>query len=335
MKRNEIRALADEAYTILDDSNCEAAVERALQVLASAPKDAESYLLMSEVAEENARFDHALIWINRGLIHHPHHAGLLLKKAALLIDGFEDIDEAFIILSQIKKSFGDKSIAVLKKDLGAGLLLDIYLLLTDCYRLKLNYNEAFAHACVAKEIAPFDENALLALATANFELGNYEAALTMIEPIEKRNEVSDFYWLKAQITCAQGQFAHADKLFAEAFKADKTRYHRPVRLDELSFLAAFDQALMALPKEIRELVQTAAVEIADVIPLDMVKKNGGFLSPQTCISIESVKDINGNRAKVIYIYQKNIENLASKKEEIKDLIASALLHELGKLAANN
>jgi tetratricopeptide (TPR) repeat protein len=332
LKRSEIRALADEAYTILDDSLCEAAVERALQVLANAPNDPESYLLMTEVAEEKDHFDNALLWIERGLLKHPHHEGLLLKKATILVDGFEEIDEAFKILSDIKSRFHNKSLATLKKEIGGGLLLDIYLLLIDCFRLKANFQQALAHAQVAKEIAPFDENVLLALATANFELGNYDDAETMIEPIDRRSEKSDFYWLKAQIACARGRFSEADAAFARAFKENKARYHRPVRLNKECFVTAFDQALMALPKEIRELIRTAAVKINDVIPIDLVKDSGGHLSPQSCITIEPEDNAGAPGLKVISIYQKNIENIANKKEEIKDVIASALLHELGKLA---
>lgn len=332
MKRSEIRALADEAYAVLDDSSCEAAVERALQVLAHAPNDPESFLLMSEIAEESERLDQALVWLDRGLIDHPHHEGLLLKKAAILIDGFEDIDEGFAILSGMRERFGDKSMAELKRDIGANLLLDIYLLLTDCYRLKNDYRQALAHALLTKEIAPFDENALLSLATAHFELGEYKEAKQMIEPIDERNEPSDYYWLKAQILCAEGQFAEADGAFLKAYKLDKIRYHRPIRLSPTCFITAFDQALLGLPREIRDFVQANAIEIHEVIPVDLIKESQGKMSPMACITIEKVRDNDAERSRnLVSIFQKNIENLAARKEEIKDLIASALLHELGKL----
>lgn len=331
MKRTDTRKLADEAYTILDDK-CEVATERALSVLATAPNDPESYLLMAEVAEENERFDHALMWIDRGLKQHEDHEGLMLKKASILIDGFEDIDEAFVILETIKNHFSNKSVEELKKDLGASLIVDVYLLLTDCFRIKGDFNQALAHAELAQAVSPHDENVILATATAKFELGDYDSALDMITPIEKKaDEPSDFLWLKAQILCAQGLFKEADSAFADAFKADKSRYHRPVRLDANGFAIAFEQALLALPREIREVVQSTSVTVADVVPQHLVADSFGSLPPQSCIQIE-IAESSGVQAKVISIYQKNIENLASKKEEIKDLIASALLHELGKLA---
>lgn len=333
MKRCDIRALAEQAYAILDDSESEAAVERALQVLVNAPKDPESYLLMSEIVGEMRHFDQALAWIDRGLKQHPQHEGLLLKKASILIDGFEDIDEAFRLLLDIKAGFGNKSLAELKRALGPSLLLDIYLLLVDCYRLKSDYRQAHAHALLARDCAPFDESSLIALATSEFEMGNYRQALNMIEPIDTRTEASDFYWLKAQINCAEGNFLAADDGFLKANKIDKARYHRPIRLNEACFLAAFEQGLLGLPREIREFVQSNAAEIHDIVPLDMVKSSHGTLSPTACIAIDATKEHVKGHVNIIAIFQKNLENLASKKEEVKDLIASALLHELGKLIA--
>lgn len=334
MKKNEIRALADEAYTILDDFECEAAVERALSVLVNAPDDPESYLLIAEVSEENERFDQAVMWINRGLAHFHDHAGLLLKKASLLINGFEDIDEAFVILSQLKMRFEGKSLDDLKKDYGTLVLLEVHLLLADCYRLNTNFNAALACAKRAYEIAPSDENATLSLATAHFELGNYDTALEMLEPVHERNDAPDFLWQKALILCAQGRFDEADSYFLEAYKADKSRYHRPIRLDEQGFVNAFEQALMALPREIRSFLQSTSVTLSDVIPLDVIKSSQGTMSPLACIGTEQGCD-DETRAPIIFLYQKNIENLASKRVEIKDLIASALLHDLAKLAVNS
>ncbi len=251
LKKNEIRALAEQAYTILDDSESEAAVERALHVLAHAPKDPESYLLMAEIVGEGGQMDQALAWVDRGLSYHPTHEGLRLKKASILIDGFEDIDEAFRILTELEAGFGNKSSAQLTRDLGKNLLLDIYLLLVDCYRLKSDYQQARTHAVLARDIAPFDESALLAYATAEFEMGYYPLAESLIEPLDGRTEISDFYWLKAQINCALGKFVEADDAFLRANKIDKTRYHRPIRLTDVCFHAAFEQALLALPREIR------------------------------------------------------------------------------------
>jgi tetratricopeptide (TPR) repeat protein len=327
LKKSEIRVLADEAYSILDDVRCEAAALRAMQVIVNAPDDPESYLLMAEVAEENARFDQALTWINRGLSHFADHVGLLLKKASILLDGFEEIDEAFVILSKLRMSFADKSIAELKKDVGSPLVLEIYLLLGDCLRLKNDFNQAYACAAIACEVAPHDDNAILGMATAHFELGDYDAALSLIA---SRNDAPDFLWQKAQILCAGGNFSDADDAFLRAHKADKSRYHRPVRLAADDFRNAFKQAIKTLPREIRSFVESTSVSVADVVPIDVVKASKGSLSPQICMSIERSAD----DTPIIFLYQKNIENLATKRVEIKDLIASALIHDLAKFAAS-
>jgi len=324
LKRNDIRALADEAYQILDESDCDVAVLRAMEVLENAPKDVESYLLLAEVAEEKDRFDHALNWLNQGLTLNLDDEALLLKKAAILLDGFEDVDEAFPILCELQQRFHNKTLSELKELYEEELVLDVYLLLTDCYRLKGDYQQAFSNALIAKEIAPDDESALLAIATAHFELGDYTKALSLIEPIEKRQEISDFYWLKAQVTCALGDFASADEAFACANKIDRTRYHRPLRTSQSCFFSDFEQASLALPREIRDFMNTAAIEIKEIVPLEWVKKSAGTLSPVALIHAPI-------GTKTVFLFHKNIENLALKKSEIRDLIASALLHELGKL----
>ncbi len=328
MKRSEVRALADEAYAILDDADAEAdvAITRAMEVLKNAPTEAESFLLLSEVFEEKGRFDQALIWADQGLSNHPAHEALLLKKASLLLDGFDDLDEAFLLLKSIRDSFGTKSLTLLKEQFDEELLADVFLLLTDCYRLKGDFNQAYSHAEIALELCPKDEAAILAMATAHFELGNYAQALDNLK-VEHAREPSDYFWLLGQIHCAMGSFEEADQAFIEANKIDRTRYHRPIRVTQSVFFNCFEQATLALPKEIRDFLLKSAIEVKDVIPLEIIQASKGTLSPLACIFLNKKSE----RDFVIYLFQKNLENLAHKKSEIRDLIASALLHELGKV----
>ncbi len=328
MRRSEVRVLADEAYAILDDGDGDVAVTRALEVLKNAPQDAESFLLLSEVFEEKGHFDQALNWIDQGLVFHPTNEALLLKKASILLDGFDDLDEAFKILISIKEAFPHQNLSELKKEYDEELLLDVFLLLTDCYRLKEDFKAAFAHASLAFELSPKDEATILAMATAHFELGDYQKGLDLIH-VESMAEPSDFYWLLGQIHCAMGAFSEADQAFIEANKLDRSRYHRPIRVSQSGFFSCFEQATLALPKEIRDFMNKSAIEITPVIPLEIVKESNGTLSPLACIFIGE----QSNKHKLIYLFQKNIENLAHKKSELRDLIASALLHELAKIVS--
>jgi tetratricopeptide (TPR) repeat protein len=322
LKRLDIRALRDEAYHILDESDGDVAVLQAMEALEKSPKDVESFLRLGELAEEKERYDKALVWINQGLLQHPASEALLLKKASLLLDGFEEVDEAYAILVELKSLFGE-DISAIKKKFDLEIVLDTYLLLTDCYRLKYQYKDAFLYAKLACVLAPSDEDALLALATAHFELGDYEAALQKIEPIDTRKNQCDFYWLKAQILCASGDCALADDTFALANKIDKNRYHRPIRMSQSCFFSALEQAILALPKEIRDFINGVAVEIKDVLPREIIIQKSGTISPMACVYYKEE-----NKTPTIYLFQRTIENLAFKKSEVRDLIASALLHEL-------
>ncbi|GEM_PF-2415858 len=309
-----------------DDVDSEIAVEQAMKVLKSAPQDPESHLLMAEVAEEKSSFDQALMWVNQGLRFAPAHPALLLKKASLLLDGFEDLEEAFQALLAIKQSFGARSLAELKNSYDGELLLDIFLLLADCYRLQNDFASAFVHASLASEISATDEAAILALATAYFELGDYERTLSMLENIEQRQEQSDFYWLLGQCRQARGEQIAADEAFSQANKIDRNRYHRPIRVSQSVFFSQFEQACLAMPKEIRDLLDKTNFEIKEIMSKEQLMSNKNHLSPLACIFINKT-----NAKHKIFLFQRNIENLAHKKGDLRDLIASALLHELDKL----
>ncbi|MCA9507578.1 MAG: tetratricopeptide repeat protein [Myxococcales bacterium] len=321
MKRSEIRALADEVYATLDEADADVAVLRAMDILAKAPKDVESFLLLSEVFEEKALFEQSLNWIEQGLKYHPDDEALLLKKASILLDNFEDVDEAFAILKQIKKKFKDSPLSQLKKDYDEALLVDVYLLLSDCFRLKNNFNQALEHAQHAIDINSKDEAAILSFATALLELGNFSKAMDLLDP-SKDHEKSDFLWVLGQLYCAMGSFEKADSYFAEANKIDR-RYHRPVRLSQSQFFNYFEQAILVLPKEIRDFVYKSSVRIEQIVPQKILEEKKSLLSPLACVWFEEKSELN-----TIYLFQKNIENLACKKSDIKDLIASAMLHEI-------
>lgn len=326
MKRLDIGALRDEAYHILDESDGDVSVLQAMEALEKSPKDVEAYLLLAESSEENERFDKALVLIDQGLIHHPSNAALLLKKASLLLDGFEEVDEAFAILIELYTAIEKMTPDERKVSFDEALVLDVYLLLTDCYRLKNRYDQAIEHAKKAFLLAPHDETALLAMATAHFELGHYSEALTMLEPILDRKDQSDFFWQKGLILTAMASFEAADEAFYAANKIDKARYHRPIRLSGSDFFGAFEQATLALPKEIRDFLDTIKLQIQAIVPLALIEASKGRLSPEACIYVKDPKD----KMPTVYLYQRNIENLALKKSDMRDLIASALLHELGK-----
>lgn len=326
LKRNSLRALVDHAYEDLKEADYERAAHHAEELYSRAPDDVEPFLLQAEISQDQGRFSESLAFVDEGLKIHPRHAGLNLKKATLLIDYFEEIDEAFAILQKLADRFAQKTPAELKTEHSLDLVLDIYLLLIDCYRLKSDYLSAFEVASRAKRIAPSEEAAILAMATAHFEVGEYLKSMALIEPVEGRQEIADFYWLLAHIYCAQGRFEESDQAFLSASKIDKSRYHRPVRLDAKEFQICYGQALATLPREIREYVQNSRVQIEDIVPVELVKEPTHQTAPQACIVSAPDGALGSNR--LITVFQKNVENMALNKSEIKDIISSAMIHEL-------
>lgn len=275
------------------------------------------FLKEAEINEQKADLEQAMAYLDQGLSLYPQNEAMLLKKAFILMDDFEDIDEAFRILLSVEKSFGDQSIEQLKKRLDEELLLELYLLLTDCFRLKENYREAFSHALMAQKISPKAPAAILAVATAHFELGSYEKAKDMLRSFQE-DPTAECFWLLGQILCAEGLFSEADEMFSCA--AEDSAYHEPVRIGADEFVDHFNGALLSLPEEIALAVNKHAVQILDIVPHDEVLNSAGKLSPRTSIRLEA--------GKLIYLYQKNIENLIDRDSELSETIASVLLHGL-------
>lgn len=274
------------------------------------------YLKKAKEEEESGDLEKALEWLDQGRHHHPKDEAIALKKASILMESFEDVDQAFFLLLGIERSFHDQSLEELKKRLDPGLLLEVYLLLTDCFRVKESFHEAFSHALMAQKIAPDEEAAILALATAHFELGHYEKAKEWLRNFED-DPTPECFWLLGQILCAEGKISEADEMFLAA--SDDEAYHVPIRLSQSEFIKSFNQALLGLPEEIANAVHDRSVQMMDLVPVDLVINSNGRLCPKTVMSMEDG---------LITIFQWNIENLVAKKSKMSETIASVLLHGL-------
>jgi predicted Zn-dependent protease len=315
--------LLNEAYKNLDGVHNEEAYHQAKLFQAKNSNDPEFFLLMTEIAESNEQYEKALEWLNKGLKNHPHHLAILVKKASLLMDIYEEVDEAYDLLQPIHEVNTEEKLDYLIKNYDKSLVLDGYLLLIDLTRLKSCYQKALNYALIAKNIIPSDEFAILAIATAYYEVGDYDLALSFIESPENKTLAADFFHLLALIYCAQEQFAEADKYFSLSQKCQGSVYHLPKRLSAEDFTKTYQQSIITLPSEIRTLIEGFKLIIKDIIPISLIKASQAKLPPHACILITSNNDA--------YLFQKNIENLSIKEEDIRDIIASALLHEVQRM----
>lgn len=283
------------------------------------PQNVDLILLKSQIALSENDADGALFWIERGLLLEPSHPGLCLQKASLLFDHYEDFFAAKEILVKVQNELENLPKGELLQNGAVNLLMDVYLLLIDCLRIERKFSDALLLAVKAKILVPEEPATLLALATAHFEVGEYKKSLSLLSK-ETDEEDADFFWIKALVYSALGDFATSEEQFNRAHKLDKNRYHRPIRLDKEEFSLSYNQALLSLPKDIRDYVNGLPIKIVEIIPTTLVKTSTD-ISPTACVA----KDPAAN---IIIIAQKNVENIAINKSEIKDIIASSLIHEL-------
>lgn len=283
------------------------------------PHNVDLLLLKSEIALSENDAESALFWIEKGLSLEPYHPGLSLQKATLLFDHYEDFFAAKEILIGLQEDLEQLPKNELLLHGAVNLLMDVYLLLIDCLRMERRFACALELAVKTKMLVPEESAAMLALATAHFEVGEYKKSLSLLF-IESGEEDADFFWIKALLYCAMGDFEKSEEQFNKAYKLDKTRYHRPVRLDKNEFNLSYNQALLSLPKDIRDYVSSLPIKIVEIIPSELVKSSVE-ISPTACVARDET-------ANVIIIAQKNVENVAINRSQIKDIIASSLIHEL-------
>jgi tetratricopeptide (TPR) repeat protein len=321
VSKSLLERIRGEAYALLKQERSEEALEKALELFVLAPQNAESYLLAAEIAEAAGACEDAFSFVNQGLHQKPEDLGLLLKKASILLDDFEELEEAFTVLKHME-ALVDKSKT---QELNKELCHDMALLLCDCYRLQNDFKNAFYYAKKAHDYLPKSENARLTYANAQFELGNYEEALNLLGDVGSYDNKSDYYWLKAQIQCASADFAGSEELFQKAHKSDKSRYHSPVRISQNEFLEAVTAAYHSFPKEIQEKLATYSFEIAEIVPRSYIENSAAKLSP---LALTLLIQAEESDVPSLIFFQKNFENMASSPSDIKKIAASAILHEV-------
>lgn len=245
------------------------------------------------------------------------HPEFLLKKALALLDDFEDIDEAILVLERLKNVLIDC------KSSHKDIFLESFLLLIDAFRAKGNYFLALEEAKKAKTAFPKDIKINASLAMAHFEIGEYVKALTIIEQLLIKNNNDEIWWVKAHILQAMGEFALSEKMFLELVQKKSAGFYKPLKLsyEELFFL--IKNTIDHLPETFANYINNFSINIVDIIDQKIVKNSCGSISPMDII----YTDKNQSEKNITFV-KKNIETLCDKKNQIAKTIESALIHIL-------
>lgn len=344
--------LLDEAYEALYDGQLDAArqaLDKARRHDASKGKgqSAEVRLFEIELLDAEGKNEEAVSAAEEALGELPKSMLLKLRLATLLLDVYDDVIGARPHLEDLlaRLDKGEQTDAAsppgeaadTKADARNDFLLEVLLTLSDARAADHDPKGALTAAERAAKTAPDDAMARVALGAAQFDnclVDDAEKAVA--QAIDRDPRCADAFWLRGRILTAKGDDAGADKAFARAVALDDERFQKPFRLAEDGFAKLMEQSYEDLPTQVKNYLKNVAVTVEDVPDLARLTSSDPPLSPGslglyegTPPSLAPGDDPWSHFPSRITLFRKNIEISSTNEDELKDLVSSTLLHEVG------
>jgi predicted Zn-dependent protease with MMP-like domain len=278
---------------------------------------------------------------------------LRLKLSTLLLDVYDDVIGARPhledILARLDKGEEPDVAAPAEPDASAAdaadakaearddFLVEVLLTLSDARAADHDPKGALEAAERAAKVASDDPMARVAVGAALFDVCRIEdAEKSVAQAIDRDPRCADAFWLRGRILTFKQDDAGADKAFARAIQLDSERFQKPFRLDEDGFAKLMEESLEELPQQVKAYLKNVAVSVEDVPDLERLAHNDPPLSPGslglyegTPPSLAPGDDPWSHFPSRITLFRKNIEISSTSEDELKDLVSSTLLHEVG------
>lgn len=346
-----LSAALDEAYEALYDDRLDAAraaLDRARRAdpLASKGGSAEVRLFEIELLDAEGQSEEAVTAAEEALEQQPKSMLLKLKVATLLLDVYDDVPGARPHLEEliVRLDKGEApDVGAVAQDAEAraeaaeDFLLEVLLTLSDARAADHDPRGALELAERAAKVATDDPMARVALGAALFDVCRIDdAEKAVAQAIDRDPRCADAYWLRGRILTARGDHAAADKAFARAAQLDESRFQKPFRVDEDGFVKLMEESLEELPAQVRNYLKNVAISVEDLPELERLTASEPPLSPGslglyegTPPSLAPGDDLWSHFPSRISLFRKNIEISCTNADELRDLVSSTLLHEVG------
>ena len=287
------------------------------------PLGAEAYSSRGEILWDHGHYDDALRAFERASDADPGFSAAQLNRIEILIEEFQEFEEAL-----------ELSDLLLRQGLEAGEEAEVYYLKAKA----LFYLEDLDGALFLLKRALKTQGEVAVYCGFEgqilFELGRFKEAMSSLNRA-RGLEPESAHTLYHLALCLEhsGQYERAHGYFERAALLEPDLYPEPVRISLGEFESAAAAALAALPEHIREYVSNCPILIEDLPESDLVR--GGDLSPQILGLFQGVPatdpDASGNRLDIdrIVLFKRNLEKVASDREELLEQIQITVKHEIG------
>lgn len=197
--------------------------------------------------------------------------------------------------------------------------------------------EALARLAEAEQVFPDSLEVLSEKAFALYELSRLDEAREALLRAEEadRNDA----WVQHQLGLVaerKGEADEAKRRFARARKLSPDEFPKPIGLSHEAFDRAVEDALAALPEQVRRYLSNVAITVEE-LPSDAdLLASDPPLSP-TILGLfrgapygeKASMDPWSHFPSAIVLYQRNLERFARDREELLQEIGVTLVHEVG------
>jgi len=297
-----------------DPRGAELSARRALEIDAQSP---EAYNLLGYVAALKGEFEEAVEHYRQAIALDDTYLEAMLNAAEVYVHPLADFDEA-IRLCELSLDLAETDDEV----------VDALLLMFDALLGKGEVERATELSHRFPE-GPFDNpQHTFLVGRALYEVGNLENASPLIEESVKRSpKNAEAWYYLGLVRDERGETGSATEAFLRSRDLDLTQPGAPPVLSRETFELTAKRALAALSPMLRAYVREQEVYAADAPGVEVVVDG---VDPRALLLIDAVGN-EGQPSSVsarVFVYQRNVERLASSIEQIEAEIRGALEREI-------
>ena len=197
--------------------------------------------------------------------------------------------------------------------------------------------EALARLEDALAAHPEDLEAMIERGFALYELCRFEDAREQLREVTRRSP--DEAWAHHTLGLVAerlGGTKEARRCFARACRLDPDEFPKPVELSHDAFDSAVEDALAALPEQVRAYLSNVAIAVEDLPDAEDLLNSDPPLSPSILgifrgapLGQKASQDPWSHFPSSIVLYQRNLARFARDQRELIEQIGITLIHEVG------
>jgi predicted Zn-dependent protease with MMP-like domain len=201
---------------------------------------------------------------------------------------------------------------------------------------ELERAEAGYRAVIATE--PHHSHGWSALAGVLFDQLRFdEARVAALRSVRADAENAEAYWIRALLRERRGDLAGADRDFLRAARLDGEAFPRPERLSDAMITSVVEEAKGSLHPSVRSYLDQVAFVVEEVPSEDVCRDFEppalpgellGYFSGAT-LSDRHGDDPWSHVPSTIVLFRRNLERLASDREQLVEELRITVLHEVG------